>query len=121
MTVVVGYSGRPEGRASITRGLAEARLRKTNLIVVPNTAADDVEPVRAELASGGVNFEIAEPGPDGQMADHLLEIADANDTDCIVIGLRRRSPTGKLLLGTNAQRVLLDASCAVLAVKAEDD
>lgn len=121
MTVVVGYSGRPEGLASITRALAEARLRDTNLIVVPNTAADDVELVRSELAAGGVNFEIADPGPDGQMADHLLEIAEANDTDCIVIGLRRRSPTGKLLLGTNAQRVLLDASCAVLAVKAEDD
>ena len=37
--------------------------------------------------------------------------------DLVVIGLRRRSPVGKLLMGSVAQRILLGADCAVLAVK----
>ena len=49
----------------------------------------------------------------------MINAADTADAEFIVIGLRRRSPVGKLLLGSNAQRVLLDASCPVLAVKAE--
>ena len=45
------------------------------------------------------------PNSDGEPED----IAEASQADLIVIGLRRRSPVGKLILGSNAQRILLDA------------
>ncbi len=50
-------------------------------------------------------------------AEDLISVANETDADLIVIGLRRRTPVGKLILGSNAQRILLDAPCAVLAVK----
>ena len=52
-------------------------------------------------------------------AEDLIGIAADVDAELIVIGLRRRSPVGKLILGSNAQRILLDAKCPVLAVKAD--
>ena len=63
---------------------------------------------------------MAAPADNLDPAEELIAAADRTDAEFIVIGLRRRSPVGKLLLGSNAQRVLLDASCPVLAVKAEE-
>ena len=51
-------------------------------------------------------------------ADDLIDVAEKENAALIVIGLRRRSPVGKLLLGSNAQEILLKADCPVLAVKA---
>ena len=50
-------------------------------------------------------------------AEEILRIAVEQDAGLIVIGLRRRSPVGKLFMGSTAQQILLDAPCAVLAVK----
>jgi hypothetical protein len=52
-------------------------------------------------------------------ADHVLEVAQETGAELIVIGLRRRSAVGKLILGGSAQRILLDAPVPVLAVKVD--
>jgi nucleotide-binding universal stress UspA family protein len=58
----------------------------------------------------------------GQEApDDLLQVADETGAELIVIGLRKRTPVGKLIMGSNAQRILLEARCPVLAVKAESE
>jgi nucleotide-binding universal stress UspA family protein len=117
--IVVGYSSRPEGRAALKRALSEARLRGAALVVVNTSPDADTEGLDAELAASGVRSEIRTPADVEDSAEELIRTAETTDADFIVIGLRRRSPVGKLLLGSNAQRVLLDAACPVLAVKAE--
>jgi nucleotide-binding universal stress UspA family protein len=116
--IVVGYSAAPEGRAALSRAIAEARIRNSRLLVV-HSAGEEVTGLSAELAATGIPHRIH--GSDGTLepAEELINAAESSGADFIVIGLRRRSPVGKRLLGSNAQRVLLDASCPVLAVKAD--
>jgi nucleotide-binding universal stress UspA family protein len=117
--IVVGYSAKPEGRAALERSVAEAQLRAARLIVVHTSPDPEVDELIEELDAVGVPYEVKEASDGLDPAEELINAADAADAEFIVIGLRRRSPVGKLLLGSNAQRVLLDASCPVLAVKAE--
>ena len=51
------------------------------------------------------------------VAEEIMRVADETDADVIVIGMRHRTPVGKMIMGSVAQQVLLDAPCWVLAVK----
>jgi nucleotide-binding universal stress UspA family protein len=119
--IVVGYSSRPEGRAALKRALSEAKLRRAALVVLNTSPEAEAGGLADELAGAGVSYEIRTAADPEDLAEKLIRTAETTEADFIVIGLRRRSPVGKLLLGSNAQRVLLDAACPVLAVKAEPD
>ena len=64
-----------------------------------------------------MHFEIREDADALDPAEKLITTAESPTAASIVNGLRPRSPVGQLLLGSNAQRILLDATCPVLAVK----
>lgn len=117
--IVVGYSAKPEGKAALERALDEAELRSARLVVVHTSPDAEVDELTERLEATGVPYEVRQAPDVLDPAEELITVADSTEAVFIVIGLRRRSPVGKLLLGSNAQRVLLDASCPVLAVKAE--
>ena len=129
MTIVVGYVPTPEGDAALTAGIREAGLREEPLHVVNTSrgeslvdhrfaSEDALAAVRARLDGAGVVYEIDQQVSGHDASEELGDIADRVKASLIVIGLRRRSPTGKLITGSQAQRILLDANCPVLAVKA---
>jgi nucleotide-binding universal stress UspA family protein len=132
-TVVVGYVAKPEGEAALEKAVQEAELRGLKLVVVSShrggpdfdeqeASAQDaaLDDVRRRLDARGVPYVVRQLVRGFDPADDLISIAEANAAELLVIGLRRRSPVGKLILGSNAQRILLDAHCPVLAVKAGD-
>ena len=128
MTVVVGYVPTPEGEAAVRHGIAEAELRDAHLVVV-NTSrgdaavdarwADEQQLAQLELllADAGVPHEVVHVTRGREAAEEILETAEQRRASLVVIGLRRRTPLGKLLLGSTAQRVLLEAECPVVGVK----
>ena len=128
MTIVVGYIPTPEGSAAVDIAIEEALRTKSRLVVIntghygdfshPNYAtSQDVDALDAQLEAAGLEHEVRRPTDGGSAADAILEAAEETKADLIVIGVRRRSPVGKLLTGSTAQQVLLDADCPVLAVK----
>ncbi len=131
MPIVVGVVPTVEGHSALRRAGQEAVLRGTSLVIVSSRRSDrPVGPeaaaaleeqqaaVEAELDSAGVAHELRVIDDSLDPAMDLITTAEDIGADLIVIGLRRRTPVGKLILGANAQRILLDASCPVLAVKA---
>jgi nucleotide-binding universal stress UspA family protein len=129
VAIVVGYVATKEGRAALARAAEEAKLRSTSLVVVNSARGgrdlaehDDVsalETLVSELKADGVEVDLRSLVRGLEPAEDLIAIAEEINADLIVIGLRRRTPVGKLILGSNAQRILLDAPCPVLAVKAD--
>jgi nucleotide-binding universal stress UspA family protein len=134
VAVVVGYVPTREGRAALRRAAEESLLRHSRLVVINSSrggrAFDAEEAMRFEaelktieerLDQAGVDHEVRQLVRGNEPSEDLIAVAEEVGAEFIVIGLRRRTPVGKLILGSNAQRILLDASCPVLAVKASAD
>jgi nucleotide-binding universal stress UspA family protein len=128
--IVVGYSADPFGRAALEHGIAEAKLRGTTLLVINSTSGEayvdprfaqsgEVHDVERHLSECGVEFELTQPvGVDA--ATELLKAMDRDEAQLLVIGVRHRSPVGKLLLGSVSQQLLLECPKPVLAVKPDE-
>jgi len=125
--IVVAWSPDEFGRTALTHAVAEARMRGTGIVVVNATRGDalvddrfasddDLHVVRAGLEEAGLPYDVRQSvGAD--VGDQVLAVAAEVDAALIVLGLRRRTPVGKLIMGSVAQRILLGAHCPVLAVK----
>lgn len=128
MTVIAGYIPTPEGEAALEEAIREAERRGVELVVlnsarreayVDDRYAQDSQwqAVEERLGQRGIRFRLLRPESTHDTATDLIEAAEQYRADLLVIGLRRRSAVGKLILGSTAQRVLLQAPCPVLAVK----
>ena len=129
MTILVAYVPRPEGEAALDKGLEIAKRRDEHLVVVnaspgggtPDPSAVDAvaaERVEAILKNSGLNAEFKQLVRGKDAVEEIEALVESLKVSVLIIGLRKRSPVGKLIMGSVAQELLLSVSCPVLAVKA---
>ena len=129
MSIIVGYVPTPEGEAALERAISEARRSSTLLVIINSSRGDAIVDKRyapgEEIASRdqrlkneGIEHHILQPVRGNDAANEVLQAAEDYRAELIVIGLRRRTPVGKLIMGSTSQQILLEAECPILAVKA---
>ncbi len=129
MTILVAYVPRPEGQAALDKGMEIAKRRNEPLLVVnasPGGAKEDasvadvleVERVEQLLRFSGLNAQFKQFVRGKSAVEEIEALVESLPASLLVIGLRKRSPVGKLIMGSVAQELLLSVSCPVLSVKA---
>jgi nucleotide-binding universal stress UspA family protein len=129
VTVLLAYIRTPEGDAALAAAVDEARRRGTGAVVVnvtrpaaevdsPLSAEQNLDAVAARFAQAGVPVEVRQLQAGTDPADGVIAVATEIRPDVVVIGLRRRTAVGKLIVGSTSQRILLGVDAPVLAAKA---
>jgi len=129
VTILVAYVPRPEGQIALDKGLEIAKRRQERLVVVnaspggsqedaSKADVQDVERVEALLADSGLDAEFKQFVRGKSAVTEIEEMVESLHVSLLIIGLRKRTAVGKLILGSVAQDLLLSVSCPVLAVKA---
>jgi nucleotide-binding universal stress UspA family protein len=127
-TIVIGYVPTPVGEAALEAGLAEAAAHGDDVVILNSPrrrstvdgeliseTAGDALVARATAAGVTARVDHADHGDD--IVETFAQVVRSTSARLVVIGLRRRSPVGKLVTGSDAQRLLLDLDVPILAVK----
>ncbi|MGP9033551.1 MULTISPECIES: universal stress protein [Glutamicibacter] len=129
MSIIVGYVPTPVGQAAVDAAIREAKLREEPLLIVNSSregslvdkhtaSPEDLARVLAAATAAGIEAQIVESSYRDDLTEEFLGLAEKHEVSLIVIGLRQRSQVGKFIMGSHAQRILLQAQHPVLAVKA---
>jgi nucleotide-binding universal stress UspA family protein len=129
MTVLVAYIHTPDGDAALRAAVDEARWRATSAMVVnvtrpaaevdsPMSAEQGLDAAAALFERAGIEVEVRQLPPSSDRAGDILALVAEVRPELVVIGMRKRSQVGELIIGSNAQRILRGAGCPVLVVKA---
>ena len=130
MKILVGYDGTNSAKEALNLAKSHAKVFGASVEVVTSMKkGTESERKIIEQAERGLEYAKSlledaaiacnthllirgmSPGED------LVEFANENQIDQIVVGVKRRSKVGKLLMGSTAQYVILQAGCPVISVK----
>ena len=130
MNILVGYDGTNAAREAIALAEQHARVFDAKIILacsmvggpeVPRrdfeTAENFLEHAKIDLIDKKVTCETIMSVRGLEAGEDLVQLAGEHQADEVIIGVRRRSKVGKIIFGSTAQYVVLNAPCPVVTVK----
>ncbi len=130
MKILVGYDESKSARAALKVAIDHAKAFAAHVTLLTSltggttTTSDDIKKAQARLESARADLENAGVSCDTHLlikgltpGEDIVNFANKNDISEIIIGIKKMSKVGKLVFGSTAQYVILEASCPVLSVK----
>jgi nucleotide-binding universal stress UspA family protein len=131
MKILVGYDGSNAALAAIEQAKRHARAFQAEKVYLVRSMEGGQDVARKEFDNaehelGRVNRALTDEDVPSEPhflvrglspGEDLVQFAKENGVDEMIIGVRRRSKVGKLVFGSTAQYVILNAPCPVVSVK----
>jgi nucleotide-binding universal stress UspA family protein len=130
MKILVGYDGTNSAKEALNLAKTHAKVFDASVAVVTSmekgteNQREDITEAEKLLEWAKSLFEENEVACDTHLlirgltpGEDIVEFARENQVDEIIVGVKRRSKVGKLLMGSTAQYVILQAPCPVVSVK----
>jgi nucleotide-binding universal stress UspA family protein len=125
-TILLAYVPSATSEAAFDFAVQEAERRDAKLLVLASERAPDPRkargvidprPLPERLAETGLEHELRTVPKRDDAADDILDAIDSDPVDLVILGIRRRTPIGKILLGSTSQRVAIESPVPVVLVK----
>ena len=130
MKFLVAYNGTKESEAALQVAQTHARIFNAKLVVVSsseggkgekiediNKIKQDLEGIQQDISKDGLECEVEQLARGLTPGEDIVLFAEENEIDQIYVGIRKKSRTSKLILGSTAQFIILKAKCPVTSVK----
>jgi len=130
MNILVGFDGSKIANDVIKLANKHAKAFKANVYIVtsleqgPDLKKEDIDKAESKLEKIETSFKTDDIPCEAQASvsfqspgEALVRFAKDNDVDEIIIGVKRRSKVGKMVFGSTAQHIILEAPCPVVSVK----
>ena len=130
MKILIGYDGSNSAKDALKLAKDRAKVFNATVDVITSMVGannDQYEDVRqAELGLEFTKTMLEEDNIPCEThllvrgyspGEELVQFAKYNQINEIIVGVRRKSKVGKLLLGSTAQHIILKAPCPVVSIK----
>jgi len=130
MKILVGIDGSNTSKEALQLAIKNANVYGGELLAVTSmttgTPEENEEIRAAEATLAEAKSTAAEAGVTcsthllirgNSAGEDIVAFAAENQVELIVVGIKRRSRVGKILMGSSAQYVILKAQCPVLTIK----